>query len=222
MGEREDSLLLRLIPDRSGSTSGQPARSPIQRVIVGASSQDYPGWHRTQRDELDLTRTEDWRALAPPGSLDAILMEHVWEHLTPDEATVAARNCFAALAPGGHVRCAVPDGLFPDADYQRTVRVGGPGPADHPAATHHLLYDWRTLPPVFTAAGFDVRLLEWWDDTAAFHAEPWDERDGFIYRSARFDHRNRAGRLGFTSLIVDAVRPGSPPDPPPDPERSPA
>ncbi|HEV2073500.1 MAG TPA: hypothetical protein VGR29_07640 [Thermomicrobiales bacterium] len=35
----------------------------------------------------------------------------------------------------------------------------------------------------------------------------WDEREGFVYRSARFDHRNRDGRYGFTSLIIDAVKP---------------
>ena len=186
---------------------------PCRRIIVGASSQTYPGWRQTQRDELDLTRATDWAAIVPPGGLAAILMEHVWEHLSPGEAAVAATNCNVALRPGGYVRCAVPDGLFPDPDHQRTVRVGGPGPADHPAASHRVVYTWRTLPPVFTAAGFAVRLLEWWDDDGHFHAIPWDEADGFVYRSARFDHRNRAGQLGFTSLIINAIRPRKP-DPP--------
>ncbi len=178
-----------------------------RRIIVGASSQSYPGWRQTQRDELDLTSVTDWERIRPPGGLTAVLMEHVWEHLAPTEATLAAGLLFDALAPGGYVRCAVPDVLFPDREYQRIVRVGGPGPADHPAASHRVLYTWQTLPPVFTRAGFDVRLLEWWEDDGVFHAVPWDERDGFIYRSARFDHRNRDGQLGFTSLIIDAVRP---------------
>jgi predicted SAM-dependent methyltransferase len=96
--------------------------------------------------------------------------------------------------------------LFPDEQYQQIVQVGGPGPADHPAATHRVVYDFRTLPAVFEGAGFQVRLLEWWDDLGAFHAEPWDEQEGFVYRSRRFDHRNQDGYLGFTSLIVDAVK----------------
>lgn len=101
----------------------------------------------------------------------------------------------------------MPDGLFPDEEYQRTVQVGGPGPADHPAASYKLVYDYRTLPPLFAAAGFAVRLLEWWDEEGEFPAEAWDEREGFIYRSARFDHRNRDGQYGFTSLIIDAIKP---------------
>lgn len=120
---------------------------------------------------------------------------------------MGVRICFEFLQPGGHLRCAVPDGLFPDEEYQRTVQVGGPGPADHPAASYKLVYDYRTLPPLFAAAGFAVRLLEWWDEEGEFPAEAWDEREGFIYRSARFDHRNRDGQYGFTSLIIDAIKP---------------
>jgi len=167
----------------------------------------YAGWLPTQQEELDLRDPADWARMFPDGGLRAILMEHVFEHLDADEAIVAARNCFAALAPGGYVRLAVPDGFFPNAAYQQLVQVGGPGPADHPAASHRVVYTCETLPPVFANAGFAVRLLEWWDRDGVFHAEPWDERDGFIYRSARFDHRNQDGTLGFTSLIVDAVKP---------------
>lgn len=177
------------------------------RVIVGASSQDYPGWIRTQQDDLDLTRRERWEARFAPGGISHLLAEHVWEHLDPDEAEIAAAIVFDYLATGGFFRLAVPDGLFPGEEYQRIVQVGGPGPADHPAASHKVVYDYRTLPSVFERAGFKVRLLEWWDEDGRFHAEPWDEREGFIYRSARFDHRNADGRLGFTSLIIDAIKP---------------
>jgi len=133
-------------------------------------------------------------------------MEHVWEHLDAAEATFAARICFEFLELRGFIRCAVPDALFPNKAYQRLVQVGGPGPADHPAASHKVVYTWRTLTRVFESAGFQVTLLEWWDEEGDFHSQPWDERDGFIYRSRRFDYRNQDGNLGFTSLIVDAVK----------------
>ncbi|HEV2528302.1 MAG TPA: hypothetical protein VGT61_07645 [Thermomicrobiales bacterium] len=152
-----------------------------RRIIIGASTQSWSGWRQTQQDELNLVRTADWRRLTPPASLAAVLMEHVWEHLELAEAKVAARNLFDALTPGGYVRCAVPDGLFPDETYQRTVQLGGPGPPDHPAATHRLVYTWRTLPPVLEAAWFEVCLLEWWGDDGRSHPEPWDEQAGFIY-----------------------------------------
>ncbi|CAN5810520.1 hypothetical protein BH24CHL3_BH24CHL3_04970 [soil metagenome] len=178
------------------------------RVIIGASSQAYPGWIRTQQAELDLTRHQDWARRFDPGSISRVLAEHVWEHLSPDDASVAARICFEFLKPGGFVRCAVPDGLFASAEYQSLVQIGGPGSLDHPAATHKVVYTWPTLTRVFEVEGFYVKLLEWWDEDREFHASPWDESDGFVYRSARFDHRNQEGALGFTSLIVDAIKPG--------------
>ena len=182
-------------------------RQGFARVIIGASSQDYPGWTKTQRSELDITRRDDWANRFRDGSVATILAEHVWEHLSLADALTAARNCQAALAPGGFIRCAVPDGLFPDPTYQGIVKVGGPGAEDHPAASHKVVYDYRTLPKVFAQAGLCVRLLEWWDVAGVFHAEPWDETKGFIYRSARFDHRNQDGKLRFTSLILDAAKP---------------
>lgn len=177
------------------------------RIIIGASSQHYPGWLRTQQNDLDLTINSHWEERFAPDCISRILAEHVWEHLSPKEATDAAEICFIYLRPGGFIRIAVPDGLFSDEDYQRTVQPGGPGPADHPAASHKVVYTYRTLPPILAQAGFDVRLLEWWDESGQFYTGPWDEQDGFIYRSARFDHRNRDGRYGFTSLIVDAIKP---------------
>lgn len=183
--------------------------SLTDRVIVGASSQTYPGWIQTQQDELDIRSWHEWTAMFRPGTLARVLGEHVWEHLTIERARLAARNCLAMLAPGGFVRCAVPDGNFPDEEYQRTVQVGGPGPVDHPAASHKVLYTWDTLTDVFAQAGFDVRLLEWCDGDGAFHATNWDEREGFVYRSVRFDHRNQDGTIRFASLILDAIKPTS-------------
>jgi predicted SAM-dependent methyltransferase len=177
------------------------------RIIVGASSQDYPGWIRTQQADLDLLRRDDWSRRFMLGSVTCVLAEHVWEHLDPDHAYNAARLCFDFLRPGGWVRCAVPDGCFPDPAYQRLVQVGGPGPADHPAASHKVVYRLETLQAVFSSAGFEVCPLEWWDEQGRFHEETWDERDGFVYRSRRYDHRNLHGKVGFTSLLVDAVKP---------------
>jgi predicted SAM-dependent methyltransferase len=181
--------------------------SSSTRIIIGASSQTYPGWVQTQQDDLDITSWSDWTAMFAPGSLTHILAEHVWEHLTFDEGRQAAQHCFAMLAPGGMVRCAVPDGNFPDENYQQTVQVGGPGPADHPAASHKVVYAWESLYNMYQRAGFDVKLNEWCDESGGFHTIDWDKRDGFIYRSARFDPRNNDGQLGFVSLIIDAVKP---------------
>src|SRR6476620_1394942 len=130
-----------------------------------------------------------------------MLAEHVWEHLTADEALSAARTCFTYLRPGGYLRIAVPDGLHPDPAYQAQSMVGGRGPGGGPN-DHKVLYTYATLRGLFEFAGFQVELYEYFDEEGAFHYHRWDERDGKIRRSKRFDHRNRGGRLGYTSIVL--------------------
>ncbi len=182
-----------------------------KRVIIGAGEQRWGGWIATQQNELDLLQRHTFDLFFGTERADAFLCEHTWEHLTVEEGVEAARTCRDFLVDGGRLRVAVPDGRFPDVEYQRTVQVGGPGPADHPAADHRIVYVAETLQAVFEAADFTVTLLEWWDADGAFHVADWSPDDGPIYRSSRLDHRNgdfRAGLgpPGFTSLILDAVR----------------
>lgn len=124
------------------------------------------------------------------------MCEHVWEHLTEQQGREAARLWFSFLKPGGFVRCAVPGVNFPDADHQRLVHVGGPGPADHPAADHQGVYDDRTFAATFELAGFEVDLLESCDEDGRFHYNRcWDVATDPIYRSLLLDHRNRDDQL---------------------------
>ena len=175
-----------------------PATDPL-RVLIGAGEQRWPGWIATQGDELDLLRRDDWAASFSARPPDRLVCEHVFEHLTLDEARAAARIVFEFLAPDGTLRVAVPDANFRDDAYQRLVAVGQLG--------HQMLYDHRLLSSVFTDAGFDVDLLEYCDDAGRFHFNQWDAADGPIYRSLRTDRRNRDGRLGFVSIILDARKP---------------
>jgi predicted SAM-dependent methyltransferase len=186
--------------------SSIPLSQPL-RIIIGAGEQRWPGWLPTQKEMLDLLRPEDWETSFHARPPEAFLCEHVWEHLTEAEGRAAARLCFRYLKPGGYVRCAVPDGNFPNADYQRMVQVGGPGPQDHPAAGHKMVYDYRLFGDVFASAGFEVDLLEYCDEQGRFHYHQWSVDDGPIYRSLMLDHRNREGKLGFVSLILDARKP---------------
>lgn len=188
------------------NVDGVPHGEPL-RVVIGAGDQAYAGWISTGKDQLDLRRPLDWSESFGSRSVDTFLAEHVWEHLTFAEGRRAARLCYRYLKAGGLLRCAVPDANFPDEAYQRTVKVGGPGPADHPAADHKIVYDYRLLRDVFVSAGFEVDLLEYCDEEGRFHHHPWDPSDGPIHRSLRSDPRNTQGRLGFVSLILDARKP---------------
>jgi len=177
------------------------------KIIVGAGSQSWENWIPTQGEDLNLLKEADWEQSFRKRKIDALLCEHVWEHLTIEEALEAAKRCFRYLKPGGFLRCAVPDGFFPDLDYQKVNRIGGPGPSDHPAADHKFVYTYRTFVPIFEAAGFIVDLLEYCDESGRFHYHQWDHTTGPIYRSLLLDHRNREGELGFVSLVLDAQKP---------------
>lgn len=119
---------------------------------------------------------------------------------------MAAKNCFAFLKPRGYLRCAVPDGFFRNEWYQNMVQVGGPGPTNHPAYTHKTLYNYKTFRDVFVRPGFDVELLEYCDEDGLFHYKYWNDADGHIGRSFRFDTRNTAQSLSMVSIIIDAKK----------------
>lgn len=177
------------------------------KVVVGAEGYNNNlGWLHTNEEELNLLRREAWLDKFQPNSLSVILAEHVWEHLSYEEGIEAAKICYEFLTGDGYIRCAVPDAFFPDEEYQQGVQVGGPGPLDHPAASHKIVHNYKTITSMFEAAGFQVRLLEYCDENGEFHYNDWNEKKGFIYRSKRFDHRNQDSKLGFVSLIVDAVK----------------
>lgn len=178
------------------------------RVVVGSGgSKNNADWLHTEEHELSLLVGEDWVNRFAIDSVDAILAEHVWEHLTYDEGVRAAKLCYRFLKVGGYIRCAVPDGYFPDEAYQNLVKIGGPGPKDHPAASHKIVHTYHSLRTMFEEADYKVKLLEYCDENGKFHYNDWDETKGFIYRSKRFDHRNMDGRLGFVSLIIEATKP---------------
>lgn len=177
------------------------------RIILGAGQSEYQGWVSTQESELNLLSPSDWQKLFSIDSIDAMLAEHVWEHLSYEDGIKAASNCYKHLKPGGYIRCAVPDKNFRNDWYQNMVQVGGPGPENHPAATHKIVYDYKTLREVFERAGFEVTLIEYCDEQGAFHYTYWNEADGKIGRSFRFDTRNSAEKLGMVSIIIDAKKP---------------
>lgn len=157
------------------------------RIILGAGQTQFEGWIATPESELNLLSDDDWSRLFEPESVDAFLAEHVWEHLEYEEGIIAAQNCYKYLKFGGYVRCAVPDKNFRNEWYQNTVQVGGLGPIDHPAATHKIVYNYKTLRNIFESAGFEVSLLEYCDERGDFYYTYWNEADGKIGRSFRFD-----------------------------------
>ncbi len=178
--------------------------SVFLKLILGAAKTGQFGWISTDRDNLDVTDPSHWSRLCGERQADGLLAEHVWEHLTEEQGDAALQCCFRFLAPGGRLRLAVPDGNHPDRDCIERVKPGGTRPAaEHPP----VLYDYHSLAVKLEAAGFSVRLLEYWDDCGRFHWKDWEWMDGHVSRSFRYDRRNRDGVPHYTSLIIDARKP---------------
>jgi predicted SAM-dependent methyltransferase len=173
------------------------------KIVIGTSGVFEPGWIPTDIEYLNLLEEDDWRSFFREESISAILAEHVWEHLTPEQALSAAQACHRYLRVGGRLRLAVPDGLHPDPDYLRQVMVNGTGAG---ADDHKVLYTQESLTKLLERAGFKVTLLEFFDAGGSFHCQEWNPADGMVHRSSRFDLRNSGGKLNYTSLIADAFK----------------
>lgn len=109
--------------------------------------------------------------------------------------------CFKYLAPGGYLRVAVPDGLCTNPKYIELVKPGGNGPGAH---DHKIFYNYKSLSKIFISTGFDVYLLEYFDEDGNFHFKGWNPDDGKIIRSTRYYKGNTS--LFRYSLILDAKK----------------
>lgn len=171
------------------------------RVMLGAGPCQFEGWFQTDKDIFDVSLPEDWAILFKPGSIDSLLSEHMLEHLSEDEARSALTECYRYLKPRGLFRLAVPDGYRRDPAYVKEVSPPNDG--------HKMLYDIDSLTAMLQSVGFETTPLEYFDAQEQFHAIAWDQNDGMISRSVRFDSQQAFQRDGlfYTSLIVDARKP---------------
>lgn len=171
--------------------------SPL-RVMLGAGPINLSGWFQTDKEILDVTSRDDWSVLFEPASIDSLLSEHMFEHLTEDEARAALTECYRYLKPNGLFRLAVPDGYRRDLTYVKEVAPPNDG--------HKVLYNIDTLTALLQSVGFTTTPLEYFDKQERFHALPWEPNEGMIHRSVRFDSQQAFQRDGlfYTSLIVDA------------------
>ncbi|MFO7606148.1 MAG: hypothetical protein R6W72_07610 [Desulfurivibrionaceae bacterium] len=177
-------------------------RRPL-KITVGAGGTSQKGWVSTDIEHLNLLDELTWARYFKESSVDAIIAEHVWEHLAADEAVVAIKHCFSYLKRDGYIRIAVPDGFHPSPQYIDAVKPGGSGDGSD---DHKALYNYKTITELIRKAGFEVKLLEWYDQKGKFHFVDWSPETGMIWRSSRFDQRNKDNKLNYTSLIVDAIK----------------
>lgn len=172
------------------------------QIIIGAHTTDYKDWLPTNIENLNLLSVASFENLFGDKKADRFLAEHVFEHISYDDALIALKNCNKYLKKGGAVRIAVPDGFHPNPDYINMVKPGGHGEGAH---DHKLLYDYKTLSKAFEESGYRVNLLEYYDEHGQFHFNEWDSKDGHVIRSKRYDKRFNEP-LGYSSLIVEGIK----------------
>lgn len=173
------------------------------KIVIGSSSIFEKGWIPSEIHFLNLLDESTWHVFFDENEITYLLAEHVWEHLTEEEGIIAAKNCFKFLKKGGNLRVAVPDGYHKDADYIKYVKPGGIGAG---ADDHKVLYTYKTFSKIFEKAGFEVTLLEYFDENKEFQFNDWDVEKGYIHRSINNDKRNSDGNPNYTSIIIDAYK----------------
>lgn len=173
------------------------------KVVVGSSDIFEAGWIPSEWHFLNLLKEEEWLTYFKEDSISNILAEHVWEHLTPEDGIIAIRTCYRFLKKGGRLRIAVPDAFHPDPTYIDYVKPGGTGAG---ADDHKILYSYKIMTDILEQVGYKVQLLEYFNESGAFHHNAWDAKEGYIHRSIKNDKRNADGKPNYTSLIVDAVK----------------
>ena len=173
------------------------------KIVLGAEGKYDDGWIPTDIQNLNMLESHDWKKFFSPNSIDAMLSEHVLEHLTEEQAYIALKHSHEYLKQGGYFRIAVPDGNHPEQSYIDYVKVNGSGPGSD---DHKVLYTYDSLKKLLEKAGFEVNPLEYFDDDGNFHFYDWSVEQGTIKRSKRYDERNKDKALTYTSIIVDAVK----------------
>lgn len=173
------------------------------KIVVGSSGIYEEGWIPSEIEVLNLLKEDSWANFFQPNTISNILAEHVWEHLTPADGKIGAQTCYRFLESLGRLRIAVPDGFHSDPDYIEHVKIGGVGDG---ADDHKVLYNYRSISRMLKEVGFEVELLEYFDEEGQFHQRDWDVEDGFVHRSLKYDDRNADGQPNYTSLIVDAIK----------------
>jgi predicted SAM-dependent methyltransferase len=190
---RERSDFLRQIRD-----------ADILKVVIGSSGIFEAGWLPSNYQYLNLLNRAHWDTAFQGRLLDGLLAEHVWEHLNAEDGVLALKLVYGYLKSGARIRLAVPDGYSPDRAYIDAVKPGGSGAGSD---DHKVLYNVDSLERAMTEAGFHVERLEYYDAAGHFQQAAWDRADGMVHRSLLHDERNVDGKIGYTSLILDGLKP---------------
>jgi predicted SAM-dependent methyltransferase len=183
------------------------------RISVGASSEHVPGWISADivRDPegrcLQMDATQPWPF--HDGAAEAIVLEHVIEHIDPDAVPRVLAEAFRVLAPAGVLRVSTPglDGLAAaflaaDPDVLAAHVAHGYTARTHGDLFNNYAYMWghRHL--------WDLESLRLRLEDAGFAEVEAATFGRSRHPALQGIDRHDPAPLGALVLIADAVKPG--------------
>ena len=177
---------------------------------MSALSSPNPSPIPTSINTLDVT---SWSSFSQYNihynSVRSMVAEHVWEHLSLEDAINAARNCRFALEPGGVLLVAVPDAN----SYADSLGVdASTGDSySHPMNQadlrdgHTTQYNYKLLFQVFLSGGWEhdeIRIVEGHDESGTLHLDYLEPRYPIKINRCHANGRTGPG----SSLIIQLVK----------------
>ncbi|MCX6183039.1 MAG: hypothetical protein NT150_14055 [Bacteroidetes bacterium] len=169
------------------------------KIVVGSGYTDFEGWIGTDLPHFNILKKEDWQYFFEGCTIDNLLAEHVFEHLTQEQSKLALELAAPFVKKGGVFRIAVPDGFNPDPTYIEYVRPGGNGDG---ADDHKILWTYKTLSQTGEAAGYKAELKEHYTEEGKLMEGELSDDRGIILRCRDKSEHQFSKR----SLIVDFVK----------------
>ena len=172
------------------------------KIIIGASGTIQHDWIPTERKTLDMLNPEKWLKILNEHSINYILAEHVFEHLTKEEGQKSVKTCLKFLKKDGNLRIAVPDAFHPSKEYREYSKPGGYGAG---ATDHKEFYNYQNMSKMLSEFEdyITINFLEYYDKNGKMHSKIIDEEKGIIERSIK-NRRILSGTNDmYSSLIVD-------------------
>ena len=199
----EQNLIESMKRKAKRSTSLSTTSRNYTSVVIGASEAEITNplahgystnWLLLSANDLNILDHRQWNYYFEKSSLQTIVAEHVFEHLTFSDALIALHLCWKYLKTGGKFRLAVPDAY----SFHQNKEMTRASDIDW---GHRVKYNYQSLTHVLLQARFENSvLLEWHTRRGFLYNRRWNPLEGFIQRSKHFDKR------GAVSLIVDAIK----------------
>jgi predicted SAM-dependent methyltransferase len=156
------------------------------------------GWINLDLPIFDVTKEESWGKMLGTARFDNAILEHVFEHLRPDEVETALNIFKLYMKATSNIRIAVPDKNHPNPDYIEYTRPGGSGPG---ADDHKSFWSIEGFKEIAEKCGFDLLPLEYYSSSGELISNEMNLDRGRVQRSARNELNSPI--KDYSSLIFD-------------------